>query len=197
MYRRILTLFSFLLVVGVSSSFGQDSSAGIDVPAVIENGDTIPFETLKQVWVYPNPFDVARSQRKRKIFWRIVRDVKKTLPYSKMIAEEVAAIDLATMNMSEKDRKAYMKSHEDELVDKFKPELKNLSLRQGKMLIKLVDRQCGKTSYELVKDYRGTVRAVFWQGFASIFGASLKSGFSKEEDEVIEYVINMIENGQL
>lgn len=175
----------------------NDVATGFDVLAVIDKGDTIPFELLPTQIVYPNPLSTYTSERKIKLFWRTVRDVKKTLPYAKQIAAEVHAIDEYTKNMSESQRKNYMKDHEDALVDKFKPALKKLSLRQGKILIKLVDRECGQSSYELIKAYRGGFRAAFWQGFAKMLGADLKADYNREEEEVLEYVINLVENGQI
>jgi hypothetical protein len=99
--------------------------------------------------------------------------------------------------MSESQRKAYMKKHENDLVDKFKPQLRTLTFRQGKMLIKLVDRECNKTSYDLIKEYRGSFRAFFWQGFARLLGADLNSSYDKDENQVIETVIEMVEAGRL
>lgn len=189
-------IIGFLSMLSVSA-MATDEAVGFDVPAIIENGDTIPFEVLEVVKVYPNAYDRYIFEQKRKLFWKIVRDVKITLPYSKQIAAEVRKIDDATKNMSENQRKNYMKQHEDDLIDKFKPQLKRLSLRQGKLLIKLVDRECGKTSYDLVKEYRGSIKAFFWQSFATLLGANLKSGFSKEEDEVIDYIITQVEEGKL
>lgn len=181
-----------------SALWAGDQAAGFDVLAVIENGDTIPFELLPIQKVYPTPeAKFASNDRGRKIFWRTIRDVKKTLPYAKQIAAEVHAIDEATMGWSEAKRKDYMKEHEDDLVDKFKPALKKLSLRQGKILIKLVDRQCGQSSYELIKAYRGGFRAAFWQGFAKMLGADLKSGYDKEEEEILEYAIHLVEEGRI
>ena len=195
--KHIISILTMLIVACIKSNAATDVYVGYEVEAVVENGDTIPFEKLRVLYVYPNPYDILKSERKRKLFWKLVRDVKKAHPYSLQIAEEVKRIDEQTKGLDESKRKDIVKKQEDALVEKFKPELKKLTLRQGKILIKLVDRECGKTSYELVKEYRGTVRAVFWQGFACMLGANLKTGFSAEEDEAIEYIIKQIEQGRL
>lgn len=194
--RRFFAILFIICSAAVSSVRAGDAATGYDVLAVIDRGDTIPFELLPIQVVYPNPVN-SYDEKTRKFFWKTVRDVKKTLPYAKQIAAEVHAIDNATKGMTEKQRKAYMKEHEDVLVDKFKPALKKLTLKQGKILIKLVDRQCGQSSYELIKAYRGGFRAAFWQGFAKMFGADLKANYNAKEEEVIEAVINLVENGQL
>lgn len=194
--RRFFAIVLLALVAAVSSARAGDAATGYDVLAVIDHGDTIPFELLPIQIVYPNPVNTY-DEKTRKFFWKTVRDVKKTLPYAKQIAAEVHAIDEATKGMTESQRKSYMRAHEDDLVGKFKPALKKLTLKQGKILIKLVDRQCGQSSYELIKAYRGGFRAAFWQGFAKMFGADLKAGYNAQEEEVIEAVINLVENGQL
>lgn len=194
--RKYFLLVVLTVLVGAPTralANNSDVSTGYDLLGVVdEYGDTIPFVMLPNYFIYPK-LDAKRE----KIYWKIVRDVKKTLPYAKQIAAEVKNVDEKTASMSERQRKSYMKDHEDDLVDKFKPALKKLSLRQGKILIKLVDRQCGHSSYELIKDYRGGFRAVFWQGFAKMLGADLKANYNKDEEKLIERAINLVESGQV
>lgn len=189
-----------LFFSALPAAFSLESNArdGYTLYAEIdENGDTISNELLPTVLKRANPYDVYVSKRKRKIFWKTVRDVKKTYPYAKRIAADVMAVDSMTFGMDDDDRRKFMKKHEDDLISKYKPELVKLTLRQGKLLIILVDRQCQRTSYSLIKEYRGGASAFFWQGFATILGANLKSGYDKEENEVIEYVIDLYESGQI
>ncbi|MBQ0029137.1 MAG: DUF4294 domain-containing protein [Paludibacteraceae bacterium] len=189
-----------LFFSALPAAFSLESNArdGYTLYAEIdENGDTISNELLPTVLKRANPYDVYVSKRKRKIFWKTVRDVKKTYPYAKRIAADVMAVDSMTFGMDDDDRRKFMKKHENDLISKYKPELVKLTLRQGKLLIILVDRQCQRTSYSLIKEYRGGASAFFWQGFATILGANLKSGYDKEENEVIEYVIDLYESGQI
>ena len=91
-----------------------------------------------------------------------------------------------------------MKQAEDDIAAQFGPELKELTFTQGKILIKLIDRETSSTSYTLVKELRGSVRAFFYQGFARLWGYNLKTKYDpKGEDELIELIVLMIENGQL
>jgi len=175
----------------------QDSEKGVRLPAYIaENGDTVPLIMLPVIHVFPS---LNFSDRKQEQFyWRTVRDVKRTLPYAKAIGLTLQQLNEEMKNMSEKERKAYMKSKENDLFKQYEPELKKLTLSQGKMLIRLVDRECDKTSYELIREHRGAVRAVFWQGFARLFGANLKTSYEKDDrDKIVERVIVLVEAGQL
>ncbi len=187
-------LWAFLTGCPLQLLADDVSVGGYEVLAIIENGDTIPFELLPNHIVYPV---YSYSGEREKFYWKTVRDVKKTLPYAKQIAAEVRKVDEVTKGMTDKQRKNYMRDHEDDLVNKFKPALKKLTLKQGKLLIKLVDRQTGHSSYELIKDYRGGFRAGFWQGFAKMLGADLKADYNPDQEKIIERVINLVENGQL
>lgn len=169
------------------------------VPAIVdENGDTVPNILLPQFYVYP-PL-VFKSEKQEKFYWKTVRDVKKTLPYAKLISKMLVDIDRDMAALpNDKARKKYMEDKEDELLETYKPILKKFTLSQGKMLIRLVDRQCDKTSYQLIKQFRGGFRAVFWQGFAKMFGANLKTTYdpNNEDDRIVERVITLVEAGQL
>lgn len=184
-------------MLSVFLNINAQESGGIRVPAYVENGDTIMQFMLPHVYVFPALEFTSKKQEQ--FYWKTVRDVKRTLPYAKAIGATLQEINDEMKDMeTEKERKAYMKSKEEDLLGKYEPELKKLTLSQGKLLIRLVDRECDKTSYELIKDYRGGFRAFFWQGFARLFGANLKSTYGKsEEDKIIERVIVLVESGQL
>ncbi len=197
-------IIKYLTVLMLASLFFQASAQteveGIRVPAVVdENGDTVPNWLLPQFYVYP-PL-TFKSAKQEKFYWRTVRDVKKTLPYAKMVAKLLKEIDRDMEKLpTEKERKKYMEAKEDELVATYKPILKQFTLSQGKMMIRLVDRECDRTSYQLIKQFRGGFRAVFWQGFAKMLGANLKTEYDPdktEDDAIVERVINLVEAGQL
>ena len=104
---------------------------------------------------------------------------------------------VATMT-NERQKKRFIKETEKELKDQFEQELKKLTVTQGRILIKLIDRETGNTSYALVKELRGTLQAFFWQGLARLFGENLKSEYdSAGEDQMIEQIVRQIETGQL
>jgi len=191
-YFLLITTFSLFIFY----STGQEERKGIRLPAIIEGGDTIPYVVLPEIYIYPVLNFTSKKQEE--FYWKTVRDVKRTLPYAKAIAATYRQVVAEMEGMSEAERSKYMKSKENDLVKKYEPELKKLTLSQGKLLIRLVDRECERTSYQLIKDYRGGFRAFFWQGFARLLGADLKSNYEKEEkDRIIERVINLVEAGQL
>lgn len=167
------------------------------VKAVIENGDTIAVYDLPTIWVYP-PMKF-KNKREEKFYWRTVRDVKKTLPLSKYIKEVIIATnDTLMMLPTKKERDAYMKGFEKRIYKQEYDRMRKLTLRQGILLIRLVDRECDATGYDLIKAYRGSFTAGFYQLFARMFGANLKTEFgSHEDDETIERIINLVESGQL
>ncbi len=191
--NKIIATLLFTLFAG----FGHLAKAQDSIPQpprffVI---DTTKPQQLPELLVIEKPdLDNKRIHRR---YTRLVRDVKKTLPYAKQISGIVLAVNDTLLTMeSEKQQNKYLKTMEKELMEQFEKPMKKLTLRQGMLLIKLVDRECSETSYELVKTYRGGLTAFFWQSFARIMGANLKEEYDAAgEDHMIEYVIFMVENG--
>ena len=145
----------------------------VKVGKALLDGDSVLFMQMNKVYVYPQA--EFKNERQRKAYNRLVYNVKKVLP----IAKEVNQIVLETYEYLEtlpdkKARSAHMKKVESEIYEKYKPRMKKLSYSQGKLLIKLVNRECNSSSYEIVKAFMGSIRAGFWQAFAWAFGASLK-----------------------
>ncbi len=167
------------------------------VKAIVENGDTIAIYDLPTVWVYP-PMKF-KNKKAEKFYWRTVRDVKKTLPLSKYIKEVIIATNDTLMLLpTKRERDKYMRDFEKRIYKQEYGRMSKLTLRQGLLLIRLVDRECDATGYELIKAYRGSFTAGFYQVFAKMFGASLKAEFgSHKDDAMIERIINLVESGQL
>ena len=157
--------------------------------AQLYEGDTMAVVNLREVFIYPQvKFKNKREQAK---YNKLVRDVKRTLPYAKIETYEY----METLP-NDKARQAHLKRMEKELFAQYKPELKKLSFSQGKLLIKLIDRECNQSSYNLLKAYLGSFRAGFWNFFAGMFGASLKSEYDpKGKDAMTERVVVLVENG--
>ncbi len=170
---------------------------GISTQAIVENGDTFPFYKLGTVFVYP-PLEF-RNKKQEKFYWRTVRDVKRALPMAKYIKQVIHETNDTLLTMkSEKERKKFMRGYERELYKREFDRMNQLTLNQGKLLIRLVSREMDASGYELIKAYRGSFRAGFYQIFARLFGANLKWEYgSREEDEIIERVITLVESGQL
>ena len=169
----------------------------VKVSKVIDKGDSIPYMEISNVYVYPKiTFD---SKQKQNAYLRLVRNVKKVLP----IAKEANQIIVETYEYLEtlpnkKARDEHLKLVEKSIVRDYKPKMKKLTYSQGKLLIKLVYRECDSSTYDIVKAVLGPVRAGFWQAFAWCFGASLKKGYDPEGvDRLTERVVLMVEAGQL
>lgn len=162
-----------------------------------ENGDSLMLVVLPDIPVYP-PM-VFNNEKQITAYNRLVRDVKKTLPYAKMIyATLIETYEYIEKMPDSQTRNKHIKRMEAELFEQYKPELKKLTLTQGKLLIRLVDRECNQTSYSLAKAFLGPLRAGFWNIFAGMFGANLNSGWEPEgKDADAERVVRLVEAGIL
>lgn len=163
--------------------------------AYLDGRDTVPLVRLQEVYVYPEiRFKNKRQEAK---YNKLVRDVKRTLPYAKMVYETlIETYEYMETLPDDKARQAHLKRMEKELFQQYKPELKKLSYSQGKLLIKLIDRECNQSSYHLLKAYLGSFRAGFWNFFAGMFGASLKSEYDPNgKDALTERVVVLVERG--
>jgi hypothetical protein len=163
----------------------------------ILNGDTLPHILLDEVTVI-NPWEF-KSRREYRRYNRLVRNIRITLPYARLAAEKLAAINEELEGIEgKKERREFIKEAESQLFEEFEAPLRKLTFSQGKLLIRLIDRETGDNSYNLIKEYKGGVPAFFWQGIARIFGANLKDEYNAEEDDkMIEHIIHMIDNGAL
>lgn len=162
-----------------------------------ERGDTIPVVSLREIYVFPQVR--FKNKKEEENYYKLVRDVKRTLPYAKMVYETlIETYEYMETLPNDKERQKHLKRMEKELFQQYKPELKKLTFSQGKLLIKLVDRECNQSSYNLVKAYLGSFRASFWNLFAGMFGASLKSEYDpKGKDTMTERIVLLVENGLL
>ena len=165
--------------------------------AQVVNGDTLPVVNLREIFVFP---DVKfKNKRQQKQYDKLVRDVKRTLPYAKLIYDTlIETYEYIETLPTEKEQRAHIKRMEKELFEQYKPELKRLTFSQGKLLIKLIDRECNQSAFNLAKAFLGPFRAGFWNLFAGMFGASLKSEYDpKGKDAQTERVVVLVENGLL
>lgn len=191
----------FCLIIGLSlfagKSFSQNRDTTLRLPYIIEDGDTIPIFTLQTVTIIDS-LD-PEYYKKLQAYYRLRYNVLKVYPYARLLAVKLNEINtqLATMQ-SKKERRRYMKEAEEQLKKDFEKDLKSFSESQGRVFTKLIDRETGHSSYELIKDLRGSIKAFFWQNFALIFGQNLKSRYDPNgEDAVIEGIVRQIEEGKL
>jgi Domain of unknown function (DUF4294) len=196
-----LFLFSLvLLLFAGSAAFAQQPAVPkygpndtIYVPVYIYNGDTLPARTLEMVWVNA---PMTHAMRKRMEEWTRLRNaVYVTYPYARkagLIMNEMNA-KLALMN-SEADKKSYIKLREKDLKKEFTDPLEKLSVYQGKILMKLINRQTGNNCYDIIKEYKGSFTARFWQTVAFFFASNLKQPYdAKGDDQQIESIVKEVE----
>jgi hypothetical protein len=201
-YPSFFISFVLLLVTG-TTAIGQQTPPApsprygpndtIYVPVYVYKGDTLPARTLEMVWITA---PMTYAMRKRMEEWTRLRNaVYVTYPYARkagLIMNEMNA-KLAKMN-SEGDRKSYIKSREKDLKKEFADPLEKLSVYQGKILMKLINRQTGNNCYDIIKEYKGSFTARFWQTVAFFFGSNLKQPYdAKGDDQQIESIVLEVE----
>ena len=196
--RIFFLTISICFVFGILHAQEGNSKSGNKVRAKVEDGDTV-------VLVYLHPIYVSEhwSPRKKRKFTRkylkLIRDVKKAYPYAKLAGDKLKLYDIELKALEKnKDRRKFLDKVEIELREEYEGDLKRLTITQGVILIKLVDRETGDTSFELVKQFRGGFSAFFWQSVARLFGHNLKLNYDPMgEDYLIEEVIRLIESGKV
>jgi len=167
------------------------------VPYILDGADTIPVVNLPVVDIFSTYGPDGAEALKR--YLKLRRDVLKVYPYAKLASAKLKYVNDSLAHISSsRQQKKFIKQTEKEMKDRFESELKKLTYTQGKILIKLIDRETGNTSYALVKDLRGGLQAFFWQSLARFFGANLKSQYDPEgEDRMIEGIVRSIEKGEI
>ena len=192
--------FYLLLIVSVClSSFcmAQQSRCIQRVTYIATDaGDTAMLIITRPVYCFPRR--VFKSAKEKEYYWRSVRDVKKVLPYAKLVHNALIETYEYIQTLPEDERNKHLKRMEKELFEEYKPELKNFTYTQAKLLIRLIDRECNQSSYQLIKAFLGGFRATFWQTFGAMFGVSLRKEWEPEgSDKILEEIVVLVENGQL
>ena len=167
------------------------------VRATVVIGDTIPVVSLREVEIFSLLTPTTRRERNQ--LTKLIRDVKKVYPFARLAGIQVRKFSkLIEEANNERESKRIMKEAEREITERYGDELRNLTFSQGKVLIKLIDRETGDCSYNLVEELRGNFTAFFYQAFARIWGYNLKVKYDPEgEDKQIETIVKMIERGQI
>lgn len=166
-----------------------------DDKELIEISDSILHITLPEISVYPQTQDMPRKQLRQ--YTALELKVKKVYPIAKLAAKKIEEYNKVYLNFkSERERKAYVKNIEKELFAEYEPEIRSMTVSQGRILIKLIDRETGKSSFEIIKEFKGGFSAFLWQSVARIFGHNLKSEYDPaNEDNMIEFIIWQIDQG--
>lgn len=190
----VLCFFSFGIIPAL---FSQDTIRHMVVPGKIINGDTIPYVDMKNVVVLP-PMDI-KTLTELVGYGRLVYNVKKVYPYAKIAAAKLTEYEHVLDSIpTEKGRRKFLKIAEKDLKARFENEIKDLNFTQGKILIKLVYRQTGNSTFDIVRELRGSFNAFIYQTLARIFGYDLKSQYDPEgSDKAIEHIVQLIDEGTL
>jgi len=164
---------------------------------VVHGNDTIIHKEIKQIVVFPER--KFKNNRQKRRYTRYILKVKKVYPMAleaKKLLDKYEPIYYSLED--QKDRRKLMKQLEKELLSEHKEELKKWSISDGRILLKLINRETERTPYSLIQDFRGDVSAVFWQGIARIFKNDLKDGYDPDdEDKMLEEIVTLIELGYL
>lgn len=168
-----------------------------DADSVTEVSDSTIHFLLKPIDIFPDKKDM--NPRQLREYTLLEMKVKKVYPIAK-----VAAVKLAEYNRvyatfkTERERRSYVKGVEKELFLEFEDELRKMKVSEGRILIKLLDRETGNSSYEIIKEFKGGLSAFFWQSVAKLFGHDLKAQYDPVmEDRIIEYIIAEIDLGMI
>ncbi|MFC3197526.1 DUF4294 domain-containing protein [Parapedobacter deserti] len=191
-WGAVMFAFDAVAQDSLSQQSRKDPPQRQTMPTAIVNGERIPWMLIPEVEVsrkrvFKNPEDKAR-------YLRLRYNVIKVLPYAKYAQDRYQQLyrDLA-LTGNKREQKRLVKACEKEIKDMFNQEVKNLTISQGEILIKLIDRQTGNSSYEVVKELRGGVTAFFYQSIAKVFGHNLKNTYNPEEEFEIENIIRSLE----
>ena len=191
-------LIIVILLLAVSVAKDQQGG-GIVMFGTVYQGDTIPMQYLDVVTIsgYVCPLSEAEKRKYKKL----IKNVKVVYPYAKQAGKLLDRYTIVLQQAkNDSQRKKIMKQAEKEIENKFGPSLKKLNRSQGKILIRLIDRETGSDSYALVKELRGSFRAAFYQTLGKLFGYNLRSKYDPEnnsEDRIIERIIYGIETKKL
>ncbi|MGQ9619601.1 MAG: DUF4294 domain-containing protein [Bacteroidales bacterium] len=164
---------------------------------IYRDGETLPEMEIKEVTIAGNSKKVSKVQARR--YDRLAYNVRRVYPYALIVRIKIEEVNNILVQIpDENERKKFLRDFEKQVFHEYEDDMRQLTLTQGKILIKLIDRETKITSYDLIKTYRGTITAAFWQGIARIFGTNLKEKYDPYgEDVLIERIIYDIENGYL
>lgn len=201
--KKSVLIFSFIFISVLSGKvFGQRPFQSVpsgDPIVWIEKNvkDTMLMVYLNGINIFPA--EKFKNKKQEQFYWTTVRDVKLTLPFAKIIAFELNKTNRILVSLpDDKERKKYLSKYEKAVLKQYEPSLKKMNINQGKMLLKLIDRECNKSPYELIKAYRGSFTAFFWQGVARIFGTNLKAEYDgNDKDKIVERIIILVEQNRI
>jgi len=164
---------------------------------VERDGVVMPEIEIKEVTVVARPRTARRNEYRK--YERLILNLKRVYPYALVVRRKLEEVNRDLQNISgERERKEYLKDIEKDVFAEYEDDMRKMTITQGRLLIKLIDRETQNTSYTLIREYRGKLSAAFWQGIARIFGTNLKEEYDPYgEDALIESIIREVEAGRL
>lgn len=196
--KRPISILIFIFSISTLLVQAHSGHTSIGAVQIIENGEDTMYATyLKEISIFPEL--KFRNKKQERFYWRTVRDVKKTLPYAKLIKQDILYADSVLRTFStEKEKRQWWRRFEKQLFRKYEKDFRGMYASQGMMLMKLVNRETQQTGYNLIKHYKGKFSANFWQFIAKLFKNDLKEEYDeKDKDRIVERVIILVESGQL
>ena len=190
-------IFFILLFAGGVSLLSHAQPEVDSVRLQVSHNDTFYLARMQDIWVYPQM--TFKNKQQERFYWKTIRDVKRTLPLAKELAKEMQVADQQLVQLpDDKARRKWWRQYEKYLFQKYENNFRRMTASQGQMLMKLMDRESDRTSYEIIQHYRGKASANFWQFVAKLFKNDLKEGYdAADKDRIVERVINLVEAGQL
>ena len=191
---RFLFTYCFLILF-LGSAMGQGK---YNLPVTVQGKDTLPMYVMGDINLGPQPqpnsnADQIAQLEKEQSWRRLVANVRLLMPYAMDCAKRLKDIDTTMPQLDRRrDRHEYLKEQEAKVMKDYKAKLEDLSPNQGDLLIKLIYRQTGRTSYSLIKDYKSGFSAFLWQNFAKFYGTNLKKEYDPKEDQFIELAIHYV-----
>lgn len=191
--KRYFLLLFFLSVAAIPSLFAQEQ-IGYTIDS---QGDTIYVDRIRAIYVFNLPSRKTASRAWRE-YYRTVYNFNKAYPYALIAKERILWADslLAAQSYTSRERERVIRQIEKSLFSEFEGPLRKLTVSQGAMLMRLIDREVGQSTYYIIKNYRGGVNAGAWQGVARLFGSNLKSPYDRYgEDKILEELVHMYQQG--
>lgn len=189
--KNLVVVFLFSL----SAHELQAQTSGTVLPAIIEGDDTIPVVNLPPA----NISDFSTKPEDLQAYYRLRFNVIKVYPYARLAAIKIKEMNdhMSTLK-TDREKRKYQNKFEDQLKEEFEEQMKKLSVNQGKVLVKLVQRETGQSAFALVKDMKGGVNAFIWQNAAKLWGNDLKAPYEPNgADRTIESIVQQIERGEI
>ena len=196
----IVSVAAILVAAGIRSPYSSAQNKGqkgVYMAYYVDQGDTIFYDELPPVWCFPK--GTRRERKDWRNYYKLVYNFNKVYPYALMVSDVLEHVDSTIeaehLRRSAEDR--YINQWQKQILKDFEPVIRKMTVTQGQLLMRLVDRETSRTSYKIVKDYKNGVSAVFWQGIARLFGQNLKSAYDpKGQDAQTEELVKAWEAGE-